>query len=287
MIYKVKSQYKDYLWGGTNLKDKYNVKTDLTIVAEAWLFSTHKDGNDSKLVEIVNNAPYLTKVLDSKEALSVQVHPHDEMANILENDNGKSEVWYILDHQPGAFIYLGLNQVTTKEVLQQAIENGNLTDYLNKIEVKKGDFFYIEAGTIHALGAGITALEVQQSSNSTYRLYDYKRVGADGLERELHLEKGLNAIDYSKINLTSDKLVKIDDNSQLLIDCPYFRVVKYNISKNTTLSFNKDKVNSIVVLSGDGMIENNSLEILDTYLITDESLEIKTDSNLEFVVVEK
>lgn len=294
MIYEIMPVYKNYIWGGTNLITKYHARSNFSTIAEAWIFSTHKDGpclvkNGNKLSELVMKSPYLIKILDSRDTLSVQVHPNDEVARIQEGDNGKSEVWYILDHEPNAFIYLGLKRETTKEEFAIAVENGTLLDYLQRIEVKTGDFFYIAAGTIHALGEGITALEIQQSSNATYRLYDYKRVDDEGKERELHIEKGLNAIDFSKIGMTSYQDVKQhkSDNyvENILIECEYFNVKHYQFNKKIRLSFDPDKVNSLVILSGIGSIDGEEVHGLSTFLIKSEGLTIETSSGIEFVTI--
>jgi len=160
---------KEYIWGTEN-----------------WIYQ------DEKL---------LIKIIDANDKLSVQVHPDDEYARKVENQpNGKNEVWYILEAQEGAFVYCGFNQDMNRELVKAAALDGSIEQYLNKIFVKPGDFIRIPAGTVHALEAGIKLVETQQNSNLTYRLYDYKRVGADGKERELHLDKALDVLCYAKYN---------------------------------------------------------------------------------------
>jgi len=160
---------KEYIWGTEN-----------------WIYQ------DEKL---------LIKIIDANDKLSVQVHPDDEYARKVENQpNGKNEVWYILEAQEGAFVYCGFNQDMNRELVKTAALDGSIEQYLNKIFVKPGDFIRIPAGTVHALEAGIKLVETQQNSNLTYRLYDYKRVGADGKERELHLDKALDVLCYAKYN---------------------------------------------------------------------------------------
>ncbi len=157
---------KEYIWG-----------------TEDWIYQ------DSKL---------LIKVIDAKQPLSVQVHPDDAYARRVEKlPNGKKEMWYILEAAPGAFLYCGFNRPVDKETVRAAALDGSIEQYLNKIEVHPGDLIKIPAGTVHAIGAGIKLLETQQNSTITYRLYDYKRVDADGKERELHLDKALDVIDCS------------------------------------------------------------------------------------------
>lgn len=296
MYYKIKPVYKDYLWGGTKLKTDYNAVTDFDVVAESWVYSTHKDGlcgienSDKNLRDLVGDAPYLVKFLDSKQALSVQVHPNDEMANRLEKDNGKSEVWYILDHEPNAFIYLGLNREMTADELAMAIDNGTMCDYLHKIPVQKGDFFYVEAGTIHALGAGITAIEIQQSSNATYRLFDFKRKDKNGCERELHLEKGLKAIDYTKINCEKQAFNGIDKGSYQhnnLISCEYFKVDEVIVKQPCTLDLSAEAIVSITITAGSGLINGLSAKQGDSFLVVHDQLEVVPSGQFSFVITTK
>ena len=139
----------------------------------------------------------LVKVIDAKDKLSVQVHPDDEYAQKVEGQpNGKNEMWYILEAKDGAFLYCGFNQKVDRVLVKKAALDGTIEQYLNKIYVKPGDVIKIPAGTVHAIGAGIKLLEIQQNSNLTYRLYDYQRVGADGKQRELHLDKALDVLNY-------------------------------------------------------------------------------------------
>lgn len=157
---------KEYIWG-----------------TEDWIYQ------DEKL---------LIKVIDARDFLSVQVHPDDEYARRVEGKpNGKQEMWYILDAAPGAFLYCGFRKDTDRETVRAAALDGSIESLLNRIEVKPGDLIKIPAGTVHAIGAGIKLLETQQNSDITYRLYDYKRKGADGKERELHLDKALDVADYA------------------------------------------------------------------------------------------
>lgn len=147
----------------------------------------------------------LVKVIDAKDKLSVQVHPDDEYAKRVENQaNGKSEMWYILSAAKDAYLYCGFNQKVDRELVKSSALDGSIEQYLNKIEVKEGDIIKIPAGTVHAIGAGIKLLEIQQNSTLTYRLYDYQRVGADGKQRELHLDKALDVLDYNKYDANSD-----------------------------------------------------------------------------------
>ncbi len=210
--FKLIPSFKDYIWGGDKLKKFYNKNTEMETVAESWELSSHKDGvgiiGSGKLFgmrfdEFVkkypnsiykgfnaeNDFPILVKLIDAKQNLSIQVHPDDEFAEVYENSNGKTELWYILDCEPGSYLYFGFHHSISPEEFERRINQNNITDALRKIYVKKGDVFFIEAGTIHAIGQGIVIAEVQQNSNTTYRVYDYGRIGKDGKQRKLHIEK--------------------------------------------------------------------------------------------------
>lgn len=218
---KLKPSFKRYLWGGDSINMIYKKETPEPPVAESWEISAHPDGLSyisggeydgmtiSQLCEKYgkdfygdsmsedSEFPLLLKILDAKDNLSIQVHPNDEYAFINENGSkGKTEAWYILHAEKGASLIYGFKEDVSKEQFKKAIENGMLEDILNKVECKKGDVFYIPAGTVHAIGKGLLIAEIQQSSNTTYRVYDYNRRDKEGKFRELHIEK---AIDVSNL----------------------------------------------------------------------------------------
>ncbi len=207
---------KDYLWGGTRLKTEYGYQTDKDIAAEAWVLSCHKDGSSvvangpmagKPLPEVLKEwgddaigakaaafpyFPLLIKLIDAKDRLSVQVHPDNEYALRVEGEFGKTEMWYVVDCEPGARLIYGFNRTLTKEELRAQIEADTLPEVCNFVPVKKGDVFFITAGTLHAIGKGILIAEVQQNSNTTYRVSDYGRLGADGKPRALHVDKAVD-----------------------------------------------------------------------------------------------
>lgn len=210
-IMRLKPSCKDYLWGGECLKAEFGVQSDLHPLAEAWVLSAHPDGpsyleDGSTLADYLathpeaagthcrkfEQFPILTKFIDAKNDLSIQVHPSDAYALEHEGQYGKTEVWYVLDAEPGAFLYYGFAHEITKEEFAKRIRENTLTEVLNAVPVKQGDVFFIPAGTLHAICKGIVIAEVQQNSNVTYRVYDYGRVGADGKPRALHVEKALD-----------------------------------------------------------------------------------------------
>lgn len=265
---KLKPAYKDYIWGGNRLKTVFNMQSDLDKIAEAWVLSCHKDGQSvvengeykgltlSEAIEKMGRDclgtqgkkfdffPILIKLIDAKDNLSIQVHPDDEYALSNEGEYGKTEMWYIVDCEPGAYMYYGFNREIDKDEFAQRIEQNTLLEVLNKVEVKKGDSFFIGAGTIHAIGKGLLVAEIQQNSNTTYRVYDYGRVGADGKPRELHVDKALQIT-----HLGPAQNYKSDD-ANTLAKCEYFTVEKLDLKD--TLTLNVDNSSFVSLLSLDG-----------------------------------
>lgn len=211
---------KDYIWGGTKLAERYNKPLTGGRLAESWELSCHPDGESvigngeysaRTLAEYLREnpsalgkncpereLPILIKLIDARENLSVQVHPTDAFAREHGLSRGKTELWYVLEAEPGASLYCGLRESVTRERLRESVESGTLTELLNAVPVRPGDTVFIPAGTIHAIRGGVVVAEVQQSSNLTYRMYDYGRLGADGKPRALHIEKALAAARLEK-----------------------------------------------------------------------------------------
>jgi mannose-6-phosphate isomerase len=248
-LIKLEAALKDYIWGGNKLKQFYNKKTNKEIVSESWELSTHNDGssiissglnkgklfkdyiNDNGLDVVGTNSkdfpffPILIKFIDARDNLSIQVHPSDEYALKNENSFGKTEVWYVLDAEPGAYLYYGFKDEITKEEMSERIKNNTFLEVLRKVEVKPGDVAFIESGTIHAIGAGLMVCEIQQNSNITYRVYDFGRVGKDGNPRELHIEKALDVTNLKPIAQEVKKsMLKDFDGYKLgnMASCQYF-----------------------------------------------------------------
>jgi len=243
---------KNYLWGGTRLKDDFSKDVVSDIVAETWECSTHPDGVSiaasgewigMPLNEILQahpeylgdhahgstDLPVLVKLIDAKSDLSVQVHPSDEFAHTRENgQNGKTEMWYVMDAEPNTRIAYGLHHTISRENFRKAIENGSVEKYLQMIPARKNDLFFIPPGTVHAIGAGCLIAEIQQSSNLTYRLYDYNRTDRNGNKRTLHLEKGLAVANLEAISEPRQpmRLLRYSGGtaSELLCRCQYFQV---------------------------------------------------------------
>lgn len=270
--------FKDYLWGGTRLKEEFGKKSDLDIVAESWELSTHKDGqsivasgdfagmtlgefvekNPSVLGENCKKFeffPILIKFIDAKDNLSIQVHPDDEYALKNTGGYGKTEMWYILDCEEGASLYYGFKEEITKEQFKASIEDNTLLDYLNKVEVKKGDVYFIEAGTVHAIGKGIVICEIQQNSNTTYRVYDYDRRDAQGNARELHVEKAL------EVSVTKPPMEYKQENENLLAKCKYFTVEKADVDGEMEFAIDETSFKSVIVTDGEGILALGDCEM--------------------------
>lgn len=233
-IIKLKDFYSEKIWG-----------------YERWNVSTHRNGastveetNQTLTEALGKELPILIKIIKANDKLSVQVHPNDEYAHQHENDNGKTECWYILDAEEDAQLICGIKPGLNKEKLREIIDAGKIEDYLQRIPVKKGDMIYIPAGTVHAIEGGITILEVQQSSDVTYRMYDW------GRDREMHIEKSLDVINYEN----SEEALKIEDFK--ILSTPYFTVEKITV---------------------DGKVESKADKSFECYMVTKGKGTIKSD----------
>ena len=284
----LKAPVKDYIWGGTRLRELFG-KEGGDRLAESWELSCHPDGecyimggefDGMKLSDFVNehpeavgsgfksgdSFPVLVKLIDAKNDLSVQVHPNDEYAHKYENDNGKTEMWYVIDAAPDSELIYGFNEELSKEEFRKAIENNTLMEKLRRVPVKQGDVFFIEPGTLHAIGKGILIAEIQQSSNVTYRVYDYGRLGADGKPRPLHIEKALEVTNTKPLDperpvygLELDGVV-----TQLLADCKYFNVNRHRLIKELELYADKNSFAHVLMIGGSGgelVADNHRLEL--------------------------
>lgn len=298
--------FKDYLWGGTKLKTEYNKDTDLDIVAESWELSTHKDGESiveatgQKLSSYIEEQgkdiigtkaqafkffPILIKFIDAKGALSVQVHPSDEYALKNEGEYGKTEMWYILDCEEGASLYYGLNREMTKDEYRKHIEDDTILDILNEVKVKKGDVLFIEAGTVHAIGAGIVICEIQQNSNKTYRVYDYNRRDKDGNLRELHIEK---AIEVSSLCQAPPIKRAEGEDDMILASCEYFTVRALKVDGEKYIKITDECFNSVIVTDGEGTLELNG-EVLelkkgDSVFVPAQNAEYKLKGKMDTII---
>lgn len=312
-IFKLKPIFKDYIWGGTRLKNDFGFESDLDKLAEGWMLACHKDGKSiiengeyagKTLEDAINeigtvNAvgtksekfpyfPVLIKLIDAKDNLSIQVHPDNEYAQKVEHEFGKTEIWYVLDAEPDATLIYGFKEKISAEEFKSAIESNTLLDVLNVVNVKKGDLFFIEAGTVHAIGKGTLIAEIQQNSNSTYRVYDYDRVGNDGKPRELHIKK---AVDVSKtepakyeIKPFGEEIKIYGSTSQILTECDLFTVTKYNVNGEIKLFADKKSFNHILATDGSGKINDTDFVKGDSFFVPASFGEYKIAGNAEILV---
>ena len=278
---------KDSLWGGSRLNDEFSKNIDMSPLAETWECSTHPDGpsfaasgefEGKTLRQILSlhpeymgthprqlagdgaDLPILIKFIDAREKLSVQVHPDDAYAAEHENgQRGKSEMWYVLDAKRGACLTYGLSRDIKKQELQESLADGTVEKYLQRVPVRKNDVFFMPAGTIHAIGAGVLVAEIQESSNLTYRLYDYDRIDKNGRHRELHVDKAMDVADLhgSAEPRQPLRVLKYRGGcaSELLCRCKYFEV--YRMLLNTEriremAPFRADEASFRVLLCVDG-----------------------------------
>lgn len=269
---------KDYLWGGGRLNDTFAKNINMSPLAETWECSAHPDGpsyvsggefDGQELAEVLKQhpeylgshpaaqggLPVLIKFIDASRDLSVQVHPTDEYAALHEDgQRGKTEMWYVLDAKPGAGLVYGLNRGVGKDEIRHAIEAGTLERFLQRVPVKRDDVFFVEAGTIHALGAGALVAEIQESSNLTYRLFDYNRVDKDGKKRELHVEKALDVADLRGMAEPRQpmRVLKYRPGvaSELLCRCRYFEVhrMMVNTERRQAVYYQSDGLSFRVLL---------------------------------------
>lgn len=267
--------FKDYIWGGSKLKSDFHKVTDLDPVAESWELAAHKDGTSGfagedfdlnalfnehreligKNAEKFERFPMMIKLIDAKNNLSVQVHPSDSYALNHENSYGKTEMWYVVEAEEGAGLYIGFDRDVSEAEFRTLIEENRLQEVLHFLPVKAGEWYFIEAGTVHAIGKGVVIAEVQQNSNLTYRLYDYGRVGADGKPRELHVEKGIKV---SKLTAyTPDKRTS----------CEYFSCESIDLKGEKSFVAGEDSFVAFVIMDGALSVEGERYVKGDTVFV--------------------
>ena len=297
-IYKLTPACKDNIWGGNKLR-KYGKESDKDRIAESWELS-FTDGGEARIEdgrsmseafprsawgtssEKFHAFPVLTKFIDAMDKLSVQVHPSDDYALANEGQFGKTEMWYVVEADEGAGLYMGLERECDSEEFARAVADGSVEKLLSFKKVKRGDVYFIPSGTIHAIGAGTVIFEIQQNSTLTYRLYDYMRRDKDGNLRELHVDKAM------KVSLLEPyKESEFDANDESLIGkCEYFETRKYQLNF-TKMTFNveNDSFLSITCVGGNGTIEGEKMSLGDTFFIPAGSGEITVEGNAEIIAV--
>jgi len=302
--------FQSRIWGGRALEEKFGYDIPAGNIGECWGISAHPKGESmikngeyagKKLSELWCDAPeifgveqdkvfpLLVKLLDSNADLSVQVHPDDDYAKKHENGElGKTECWYVVDCDDDAEIIFGHHATTKAEALEM-IENGQWDELLRRQPIKKGDFFYVPSGTIHALCKGIVILEVQQSSDMTYRLYDYHRLGEDGNPRELHIQKSLDVsmIPHVSTNPEPVTVMKTEELSVIeFVSNEFFTVSKYEIHGIATHQFKKPTYVLISVICGVGKIAGHSVKKGDHIIVPTGNIELELDGTFEMIVAQ-
>ena len=285
--------FAERIWGGRNL-EKFNYAIPEGNIGEAWVIAAHENGSSlikngelkgltlkeayEKRPELFTKKKYdkfplLIKILDASDYLSVQVHPEDDYARVNENGElGKTECWYVLDAKENAELIYG-HTAKTKEEFNRSIDEEKWDDLFIREKVKKGDFFYIPAGTLHAIGEGILIYEVQQNSDTTYRVYDYDRKDRDGNKRELHIKKtkDVTKVPFEKVATTKEVENKEGATITRLADERYFGVYKIDVSGKVTLEKNKTG-NLFTVLEGSGVVrvDEDSFDVKkgDSFILT-------------------
>jgi mannose-6-phosphate isomerase len=277
---KMSPVFKDYLWGGNRLNKEWNKNSPYAVTAESWELASHTNGQSKaasgplegltldEVVQIFGPSclgehaakkerfPVLVKLIDSEMKLSIQVHPDDIYAMEHEQDQGKTEMWYIADADLNSYIYCGFKKDMTREALLSSIRTHTITDCLNKIPVQKGQVFFISPGTIHAIGEGLVIAEIQQNSDITYRVYDYNRKGPDGSSRPLHIDHALQVTRLTRDHFSGNPLGsrKIGEGcyETLLAECVYFRVCKYDVEDTLAIKPTAKSFQAILIVEGCG-----------------------------------
>lgn len=284
MLYPLKFEpiLKDKIWGGTKLKSLFNKAAETDKLGESWELSGYE--NDESVVtngflagntlpelieiymgELIGDSifdeyglsfPLLFKLIDANENLSIQVHPGDEVAAERHNSYGKTEMWYVVDAEPGAELIIGFSEDCSRDKYLDALDEGRVEDLLQKVPVKKGDVFFIPAGLVHAIGKGVVVAEIQQSSDITYRIYDYKRVDDQGNERELHTEQALDVINFNASKEPKTVYSPLLNEVTPLVSCNYFTTNMLRFNKSIARQYAKiDSFVSYMCLEGNFVID--------------------------------
>ena len=283
-MYKFKPILKTIIWGGEKIVPYKQIKTDQHSVGESWELSGVK-GDESVVAEgpdagmtlpaliardgakllgkknferFGEEFPLLIKFIDARQDLSIQVHPNDKLAWERHHSKGKTEMWYVVATDEGAHLRSGFAKQVTPEQYEASVANHTITDILTDYRIAPGDVFFLPAGRVHAIGAGSFIAEIQQTSNITYRIYDYGRVGADGKPRELHTELAKEAIDYTVLSDYRTHYETAKDRPVELVSCPYFTTTLFDLTKEYTLDRTaKDSFLVVICIEGRGTLTDS------------------------------
>jgi len=313
-MYKFEPLLKQTLWGGDKIIPFKHLDSQMDHVGESWEISG-VNGNETIVAEgpdkgkslneltstmksqlvgkenyerFGNEFPLLIKFIDARQDLSIQVHPTDEIARRQGKERGKTEMWYALESAPGAQLYNGLKQQITPEQYKEMVENDTITDALARYEVQEGDVFFIPAGRIHAIGAGCMVAEIQQTSDVTYRIYDFKRKDKNGNYRELHTKEAAESIDYSVLPDYRTVYKPTKNEGVQVVSCPYFTTAVYDLAEPMTLDYSElDSFVILIAVKGDGKLicngQETSFRMGDTVLFPATTDEVKVEGTVKFL----
>lgn len=312
---KFQTLLKQTLWGGDKIVTFKHLDSQLENVGESWEISGVKDNETivkegplkgKSLNEVVaelkdrlvgkenyqrfgDEFPLLIKFIDARQDLSIQVHPNDEIAHKQGKPRGKTEMWYLMESEPGAKLYCGLKKQITPDQYKEMVDNDTICDALAQYEVKEGDCFFLPAGRIHAIGPGCFLAEIQQTSDVTYRIYDYKRKDKNGNYRELHTKLAAESINYQVENDYRTHYVGRLNKGVSLVQCPYFCTAVYDLNEPMTLDYSElDSFVILIGLKGEGRIidnEGNEVSIMagDTLLIPATTETLSVSGTIKFL----
>ena len=305
---------KQTLWGGSKIIPFKHLDAQLENVGESWEISgvsgnetivangQYKGMSLNQLVRELKGSlvgeenyqrfgdefPLLIKFIDACQDLSIQVHPTDEIAHRQGKSRGKTEMWYSLESAPGAQLYNGLKQQITPEQYKEMVADDTITDALARYEVKEGDVFFIPAGRIHAIGAGCFVAEIQQTSDVTYRIYDFKRKDKNGNYRELHTQLASESIDYTELDNYRTDYEPVKNEGTQVVTCPYFTTAVYDLDEPMTLDYSElDSFVILIAVKGGGQLisegEEMSFQMGDTVLLPATTKEVKVEETVKFL----
>ena len=312
---KFNALLKQTLWGGDKIIPFKNLNDKLENVGESWEISGVK-GNETFVTEgefagkslndvvvalkanlvgkanyerFGNDFPLLIKFIDARQDLSIQVHPTDEIARKQGKERGKTEMWYIMNSDSNAKLYSGLKKEITPEQYKEMVENDTICDALAQYNVKEGDCFFLPAGRIHAIGTGCLLAEIQQTSDVTYRIYDFKRKDKDGNYRQLHTKEAAECIDYHVENDYRTEYVPAKNQGVALVSCPYFSTAVYDLDEPMTLDYSElDSFVILIGMKGTGTITDNegntlTLNAGETILVPASTQTLKIEGTIKFL----
>ena len=309
--FKFQPLLKQTLWGGDKIIPFKHLSTVMENVGESWEISGVKEnetiaaGDGRSLNQLVldmkgrlvgeanyqrfgDEFPLLIKFIDARQDLSIQVHPTDEIAHRQGRERGKTEMWYVMDSAPDAKLYNGLKLQITPEQYKQMVADDTICDALAQYSVKEGDCFFIPAGRIHAIGAGCFLAEIQQTSDVTYRIYDFKRKDKDGNYRQLHTQEASESINYTVLDDYRTHYQPQTNESQLLVECPYFNTAVYDLTEAMTIDYSElDSFVILIGMKGDGTLtidgETVAFSAGETILIPASAQEVRTEGAIKFL----